>query len=530
MSNIGNTSLLEKRALEDELSTMAVQGGTIGASPTGTWVNLSSKLAFWRMDKSKLRYDPIPITNLDERIIGWESQDDPEMPLNYSRRQKWVWVGLLSAMTLLTPFASSILSPAITVLAKEFGNTNAIVGSTTVSIYLLGYAVGPVIIAPLSEIYGRKTVLTSANVFFCLWQIGCALAPNIETLIVSRFFSGVGGAGCLTLGGVIVGDLFRPDQRGLAIGVWNLGPLLGPTIGPLLGGPITKFPGWRYDFWIVLAASSIVTVLLQVVTKETSHKALLRRKLLHTIHESGSTDLKSCYDDSKGQSPGRILLISLKRPLKMLIFSPIISLLTLYIAFVFGVVYLLYTTIPAVFEDIYGFNVDLTGLVYLSLGIGNILGWVVCTFFSDKSIVKLATANNGHFEPEMRLKLSTYFGIFLPVTLFWYGWSAQTHAHLASTLLSLIPFGFGIQGLFLFIITYLVDSYPIYSASAIAANVIFRSTVGALLPLAGPPLYDSLGLGWGNSLLGFICIAMIPLPIVFYKFGARLRKAERLHV
>jgi hypothetical protein len=165
-----------------------------------TAANPSSKRAFWQADKSKFRYDPIPTTNLDERIVGWEGQDDPEMPFNYPQRQKWVWVGLLSTMTLLSPLASSILSPAITTLSREFDNTNAILRSTTVSIYLLGYVVGPIIIAPLSEIYGRKPVLTSTNVFFCLWQIGCALAPNIETLVVSRFFSGVGGAGCLVRG------------------------------------------------------------------------------------------------------------------------------------------------------------------------------------------------------------------------------------------------------------------------------------------------------------------------------------------
>lgn len=148
-------------------------------------------------NKTKLRYVPLPVTNIDENIIGWESQDDPTMPFNFSSRDKWVWVGLLSVITLLTPFASSILSPAIATLDKEFHNENEIVGSMTVSIYLLGYVVGPIIIAPLSEIYGRKVVLTTANAFFCVWQIGCALAPNIETLIVSRFFSGVGGAGCL---------------------------------------------------------------------------------------------------------------------------------------------------------------------------------------------------------------------------------------------------------------------------------------------------------------------------------------------
>jgi MFS family permease len=298
----------------------------------------------------------------------------------------------------------------------------------------------------------------------------------------------------------------------------------------VLGGFITKSPGWRFDFWIVLAASSVVTILIQVLTKETSHKALIHRNTVLLKKELGRADLKSCYDDSHGQTTSQILRTGLIRPLKMLVLSPIVFLLSLYIAFVFGVVYLLYTTIPTVFEETYGFDVDLTGLVYLALGLGNILGWLVCTFLSDRTVVRLAQANDGRFEPEMRLTISIGFGIFLPVTLFWYGWSAANGVHWASTLFSLVPYGFGIMGLFLPITTYLVDSYPMYAASAIAANIILRSTVGALLPLAGPPLYDSLGLGWGNSLLGFICVAMIPLPIIFYKFGARLRKAERFRL
>ncbi|KAI1175058.1 major facilitator superfamily domain-containing protein [Nemania sp. FL0916] len=479
-----------------------------------------------KTSKSGIRYDPLPITDLDEDVVGWEDQDDPTMPFNFTPRQKWLWVGLLSAMTLLSPFASSILAPAIPTLDKELHNNSEIVGSMTVSIFLLGYVVGPIIIAPLSEIYGRKIVLTFSNAFFCIWQIGCALAPNISTLIISRFFSGVGGAGCLTLGGVIVGDLFRPDQRGLAIGLWNIGPLLGPSLGPLIGGFLTNFPGWRYDFWIILAASSVVTILIQILTGETSHKALIQRKVNLLERELGRS-LKNCYDTSRGQSTGKTLMSGLTRPLKMLFLSPIVFLLSLYVAFIYGVLYLLYTTITPVFEDTYGFNVDIAGLVYLSLGFGNVVGWIVCTFLSDRTIVRLAQANDGVFEPEMRLTISIPFGIFLPITLFWYGWSADAHAHWASTLFSLIPYGLGIIGLFLTITTYLVDSYPMYAGSALAANIILRSIVGAFLPLAGPPLYDSLGLGWGNSLLGFICVAMIPLPAIFYKLGARLRKAGR---
>jgi MFS family permease len=141
-----------------------------------------------------------PTTDLTAGIVGWKSQADPSMPYNFSSRQKWTWVWLLSAINLLTPFATSVLSPAINTINAEFDNPDEAVGSLTVSIYLFRYVVGPIFIGPLSEIYKRKIVHCVANLFFCLWQLGCALAPNLATLIVARFFSGVGGAACLVRG------------------------------------------------------------------------------------------------------------------------------------------------------------------------------------------------------------------------------------------------------------------------------------------------------------------------------------------
>lgn len=140
---------------------------------------------------------PLPLTRLDDGIVGWEHQDDPAMPLNFPRYKKWVIVGLLSAITFVTPFASSILAPGIGSLSKEFGNENETVGSMSVSIYLLGYCVGPLFLAPLSEMYGRRPIVGAANVFFCVWQMACALAPNMVSFIIFRFFCGIGGAGSL---------------------------------------------------------------------------------------------------------------------------------------------------------------------------------------------------------------------------------------------------------------------------------------------------------------------------------------------
>ncbi|KAK4202117.1 fluconazole resistance protein 1 [Triangularia verruculosa] len=475
-------------------------------------------------DRERIPFIPVPVTNLDQGVIGWEGQDDPEMPLNFPNRKKYLILCLLSAITLLTPFASSILAPGITYLNRDFGNENEIVGAMTVSVYLLGYTVGPLFLAPLSEIYGRRVVLSSANWFFCVWQIGCALAPTIESLIVFRFLAGVGGAGCLTLGAGIIADLFRTDERGFAIGIVTLGPLIGPTVGPVIGGFVSQTIGWRWDFWIVLITSVVVCGLTELFNQETNPRVLIERKVKRAAAESGRTDLRSCYETGEQMSHRRILLNGLVRPTKMLFLSPLVLFISIYIAFTYGTLYLLFTTIPIVFQETYGWSIGITGLIYICLGIGNMCGWAVVTATSDKGVVRRTKENHGVFEPEMRLPLSIWASTLLPITFFWYGWTTQYHTHWILPVIALFPFSFGIIGIFIPLTTYLIDCYPIYAASAIAANTVARSLAGMLLPLAGPSMYQNLGFGWGNSLLGFICILMIPVPLLLHRYGARLRK------
>ncbi|KAK3368313.1 major facilitator superfamily domain-containing protein [Podospora didyma] len=476
--------------------------------------------------RERIPFAPIPTSNLDEGIVGWDSQHDPHMPFNFAKSKKWLIVSLLSTATFLTPFASSILAPGIGSLNREFNNTNDIVGTITVSIYLLGYCIGPLFLAPLSEIYGRRPVLAATNVFFCVWQIGCALAPDIEALIVFRFLAGIGGSGCLTLGAGVIADVFRTDERGFAIGIYTLGPLIGPTVGPVIGGFLSQTIGWRWDFWIVFIAGVIVTILTEIFNSETNPRVLIERKVKRLQQELGRDDLRSCYDisTSEPKSQKQILLNGLTRPTKMLFQSPIVFFVSLYIAFTYGVLYLLFTTIPVVFRETYGWSIGITGLIYICLGLGNLSGWGVVTATSDKTVVRLTRANGGVFEPEMRLPISIYFSFCLPITFFWYGWAAQYHTHWIVPVISLFPYSFSIVGIFLPMTTYLVDCYPSYAASAIAANTVLRSLVGMLLPLGGPSMYDNLGLGWGNTLLGFLCIAMIPVPLLIHRFGARLRK------
>jgi multidrug resistance protein len=448
------------------------------------------------------------------------------MPLNFSRSKKLTVVWLLSVITLMAPLSSSIIAPAISIFSAEFGNTNSTLAAMPVSIFLLGFAVGPLYFAPMSEIHGRAIIMVAAGAFFCVWQIGCALAPSLNALIVFRFLAGIGGSVPLTLGGGIIADLFPVEERGFAISIWTIGPTIGPSIAPLVGAFIAGSIGWRWAIWIVFIPATLAIVLMAFLFPETNHRVLIDRKVRKLRKELGRTDLHSCYEteESRKLTSGAILRRGLLRPLKMLFLIPIITTISFYISFVYGTIYLMYNNVPTVFQGIYGWSTGVSGLAFISLGLGYAAGLSIFSIFSDRHVVSLTKANNGVYEPEMRLPTMVYFALICPITFFWYGWAAQTHTHWAVTVVGLFPLGVGIFGIWMPAQAYIIDAYPQYAASGIAAFTVLRSITAAFLPLAGPSLFRTLGIGWGNSVLGFICLAMVPVPILIHRYGGYIRK------
>ncbi|EFQ30973.1 major facilitator superfamily transporter [Colletotrichum graminicola M1.001] len=458
------------------------------------------------------------------------------MPMNFPRACKWLIIWFLSGITFMTPFASSILAPAIGRFIEDLGNDDLTVGTLPVSIYLLGYAVGPLFLAPLSEMYGRRPVLDAANLFFCAWLIGCALAPSIASLAIFRALTGVGGSGCLAIGAGVIADMFPVAERGVAISIWMVGPLIGPTLAPIAGAYIAQGFGWRWWSWITLIAATPMALIIAVFNQETNPRVLIDRRVARLRAELDRPDLRSVCDDppSPAGAPkptsAQVLLRALSRPLKLLFRSPILFSVSLYCAFSYGVLYLLFSTIPLVFTATYGFSVGNTGLVYIPLGLGYLIGMALFITLSDRTVVHMTKANGGVYEPEMRLPDCIYFAAVLPVTFFWYGWTAEFKTHWAAPVIGLLPFGIAILGIWQPIQAYAIDAYPLDAASPMAAFTVFRSVVAAFLPIAGPPMYDALGIGWGNSVLGFIAVALIPVPALIYRYGGRIRKWQELEL
>ena len=274
--------------------------------------------------------------------------------------------------------------------------------------------------------YGRATVFNITNVLFVAFTLGCGFANSITTLIILRFFAGFNGSACLALGGGVIADMIAPEARGKATAIWSIGPLMGPVIGPICGGFMSQQIGWRWIFYVLTIAGGPVTLGTFIFLRETNPVIVLERKARQIRKETGNNDLRSALESNV---TGReLLILSLKRPFKLLFVSPIVLSLSALMGINYAYLYLCFTTFPIVFQEVYHFSEGISGLAYLGLGIGSMVGLAFIGKYSDPIVVKM-TAKSGERKPEYRLPLMIIAHLFIPIGLFWYGWSADKHAH-----------------------------------------------------------------------------------------------------
>ncbi|KAI1761168.1 bicyclomycin resistance protein [Hypoxylon sp. FL1150] len=457
----------------------------------------------------------------NSNIVWWDGPNDPENPYNWPTWRKVLNCGLISAMTFIAPLASAIFAPGVPQVVAEFHSTSLEIAAFVVSVYVLGFAAGPMLFAPLSEIYGRLILYHLANVGFIAFQVGCALAPSLNALIVFRFFAGVFGSVAITNGGGTIADMIAQEKRGGAMAVFSIGPLLGPIIGPVAGGFLTAAEGWRWSFWLLAIVGGFLAIIMLFSLKESYAPVILERKTAKLRKATGNDLLRSKLD--AGLTPADFFKRGIIRPFRMLFLSPIVAITSLYMAVTYGYLYLMFTTITEVFQEYYGFSTSIVGLAFLGLGVGSMMGIFLFSATSDKYIQRKAAENKSGMKPEYRLPLLPLGAILIPAGLFLYGWTAEYRVHWIVPIIGTAIVGIGNIVVFIIIQMYLVDTFTIYAASAIACNMVVRSLAGAVLPLAGLPMYSKLGIGWGNSLLAFIAVALFPVSLLIIKYGESLR-------
>lgn len=458
--------------------------------------------------------------------VTWDGPDDPENPKNWSYRRKWAATLTVSSFTFISPVSSSMVAPALSTLATEFHITSQVESGLVMSIFILAYAVGPLFYGPLSEIYGRVIVLQLANLFYLVWNLVCGFAHSKAQIIVFRFFSGLGGSAPLAIGGGLLSDCWHAEERGRSIAIYSLAPLLGPAIGPLIGGFVTQYSSWRWVFWATSIADAVIQISGLFLLQETYPPKLLRAKAARIRQQTGDDRYFSDFDRSRQSTPAlRTIASACVRPFRMITTQPIIQAIALYMAYLYGLMYLVLSTFSSLWTESYHMQLGIAGLNYIALGIGFMAGTQIGSRISDLLYKRLRDASpNKQGRPEFRVPMLFVSSMFTPIGLFIYGWTAHYRTFWIGPDIGSAFIAAGIVLGFQSMQTYVVDAYTRFAASGIAATTVLRSLAGFGFPLFAPYMYSALGIGWGNSLLGFIAVGAGGIsPFLLWRYGEKLR-------
>ncbi|KAM0746669.1 Benomyl/methotrexate resistance protein [Meredithblackwellia eburnea MCA 4105] len=456
----------------------------------------------------------------DPYVVRW-LEGDRANPLNWGKIRKWAYVQAIAWSTLCVAFGSSIYAGGIRQMEVEFHIGSEVI-TLGLSLYVVGFALGPLLWAPFSEMWGRRRVHIFTYAPFAIFQIGCALARNVETLLICRFLAGTFGSAPLTNAGGVISDMFSAADRALALSMFALAPFAGPVLGPIIGGFVGQNTSWRWIFWIQTIFSGTMYFIAALVPE--SYAPVLLRRRAAALSSKTQKVYKSEYDlKMPSQTLQEKLVINMSRPFVLLFKESIVSLFALYAAVVYGTLYGMFGAYPVVFQQGRGWSEGIGGLPFIGVGVGMLFAIVLNVWTNNKYVRDLEASPEGRLAPEARLPICAFGGCCLPVGLFWFAWTCQPSVHWIVPILAGVPFGLGMVLVFLSMMNYLVDAYLMYAASALAANAVLRSIFGAVFPLFIVQMFHGLGNNWALTLLAFLSLVLCPIPFLFMKYGARIR-------
>ncbi|KAH7021784.1 major facilitator superfamily domain-containing protein [Macrophomina phaseolina] len=462
----------------------------------------------------------------DPNIIEWDGPNDPENPMNWANWWKWTVTITLGLMTFTITFASSVFSTATMATSQKFGVSSEVMILGT-SLFVLGFAFGPIMWGPLSELYGRKYPLFFGFFVFAIFQIPVAVAQNLQTIMLARFFGGLFGSAPLAIVGGALADFWDPIDRGIAVCIFAGATFIGPVAGPIVGGftVMNASLGWRWTEYFTAIMAFFFGAVGLIVVPETYAPVLLQRRAKKVRYETRNWAIHSKHDENQVDFKS-VVQKYLARPFAMLVLEPILLLVTIYMAVVYGILYLFFESYPIAFQEKRGWNEGVGALPFLSITVGVVLGGSLIAW-TTKTRFKRKLEKHGKVIPEERLIPMIIGGFLFPVGMFWFAWTSSPNISPWPQICSGVFIGAGILMIFLQGLNYIIDVYMMNANSAIAANTLLRSLAGAGFPLFAVAMYHTLGVSWATSLLAFIAVALFPVPILFYIYGAKIRKLSK---
>ncbi|XHG07310.1 hypothetical protein AWENTII_010464 [Aspergillus wentii] len=433
---------------------------------------------------------------------------------------------MLAFTSICSTFDSAIFSASTSGVAKVFG-VSVEVATLSSSLYIIGYASGPLIWAPLSELKGRRLPIVIAMLGFGIFNTAVAVAKDLQTLMICRFFSGIFGSSPLAVVAAIFSDMYNNRTRGVAITMFSNTVFLGPLLAPFIGGFINaSYLGWRWTAWVPAFMGYAAFVMNTFFLKESYPPVILVEKAaelrcrtknwgIHAKQEEIEVDLRE------------LVVNNFSRPIRLLINEPLILAVTVYMSFIYGLLYCFLTAYTLVFQGVYGMAPGVAGLPLFGMVVGLCFA-ALYMIISSKGYNEKLDRNGGIPVPEWRLPPVIVGGALFAGGLFWFGWTGFTSSiHWIVPTLSGLFTGAGLLIIFIQLFNYLIDTYLLFAASAIAANTFCRSCVAAGFPLFSRQMFNNMGIQWAGTLLGCIAVILVPIPLIFWLYGKQLRMKSK---
>lgn len=470
------------------------------------------------------KYPPL-IGDREQFRVEFDGPDDPLNPLNWGLLKKIVTTGIAAYPSMVVGWGSSSIAPGLEAI-KAHWHVGTPVAALTVTVYVTGFALGPIFWGPVSEISGRKMPLIVSSFLFTCFAFATATAKDYQTLVISRFFMGACGSAPLAVVPALMADIYNTLIRGQATSIFILTVVAGPMLSPVVGGFITfSYLGWRWTQYITGIMAALGLVLL-FFAPETYHAKVLSFKARELRERTGNWAIYSTYDTLETDVK-TIAHVTLIRPIFMLFVEPVLTILTIYHGIVYGIIYLCLEGIPYTFGRYYYWQKGVLFLPYLGMLVGTITSMLINIFVFEPIFRKQLVASGKPVEPELRLPLAMFGSIIFPLGIFLFVWSAKYQAFWFVPVVGVALIGVGTVAIFLGLINYIVDCYLMVVASAIAANTLVRSCMAAAFPLFATPMFKNMDVQWAGTLLGCIAFIVMPFPFFLYKFGPWVRRKSR---
>ncbi|KAJ6520607.1 major facilitator superfamily domain-containing protein [Mycena vulgaris] len=446
--------------------------------------------------------------------------DDPENPRNWSTARRATINFILCTWVLTLTYASTAYVSSLPSLMQRYHMSQevAILG---VTFTVLGFAAGPLLFGPASELYGRRRVYIFSGVFYSAFSLGAAFAPTTAGLLVFRFLLGFFGSASINNVPASIGDYTTAIDRGKYSILYALMAFGGPTLGPLASAFIQSDAGFQWNFRVMAIFSTVLSILVAFIP-ETHGPTLLKWR----IAKEGNAPPPLKFAEVMS-----VFGVALSRPMLYLFTEPVVMLVSLYLSVLYGILYGFFEAFTVVYLEIRGFKSTSYGLTYISLGLGFLVACMLLATVGQAMYIKSAKADAARgvaTKPEARLGLAYFGAILSPISLFLFAWTAPfRQVHWIAPCIAEFLFACSMLLIFTGFVPYLIDCYQMTAASALAAGLASRALVGSAFPLFTLQMYHRLTVQGATSLLAAIACLLAPIPFVFKVYGTRMRERSR---